>query len=231
MHKITKAHRVQSSFDQPREKLKLFGKHHLSDEELLAIIIGSGTYGESALSISRKLLHDHQYRLSNIGSRSFIELARLYRGLGVAKTMKILAALELGRRRREETPIYRNSITSSRDSFSFLQPILGELPFEEFWAILLNNANKIMHHECFGRGGIQSVQVDLRRVIKTALDFRATGLIIGHNHPSGLMQPSQEDIRLTKNLKEAAGLFQIRLLDHLIVSDDAFYSFSDEGLI
>ncbi|MCE2789056.1 MAG: DNA repair protein RadC [Saprospiraceae bacterium] len=231
MHKLTQTQRVQAAIDQPREKLKIFGKQHLSDAELLAIIIGSGTYGESALSICRRLLHDHHHRLTNIGCRSFMELAQSYRGLGMAKTMKILAALELGRRRREETPTQQMSITSSKDSFHFLQPILGELPFEEFWAVMLNNANKIMHHECFGRGGVQSVQVDLRRVIKTALDYRATALIVGHNHPSGQMQPSQEDIRLTKNLKEAAGLFQIRLLDHLIVSDDAFYSFSDEGLI
>lgn len=231
MNKSTKIRGIQDSIELPREKLALFGKRHLSDAELLALVIGSGTFGESALSISRRLLHDHQHRLSEIGSRSVMELVHSYRGLGSAKAMKILAALELGRRRREESPVHRHSITSSKDSFKFLQPILGELPYEEFWAILLNNANKIMHHECFGRGGIQSVHIDLRRVIKTALDYKATALIIGHNHPSGLMQPSQEDIRLTKNLREAAGLFQIRLLDHLIVSDYTFYSFSDEGLL
>jgi len=231
MHKTTPQSKALPFEDRPREKMKQFGKHHLTDAELLAIILGSGTRGDSALSLAARMLRDHQHRLSSLGSRTVTELAGHYKGIGSVKAMRILATLELGRRRREEVPVQRPVIRCSNDSFSFLQPLLGELPYEEFWTILLNNANRIMHMECIGRGGIQSVSVDVRRVIKSALDYRATSVILGHNHPSGQLQPSEEDIRLTQTMKEAASLFQIKVLDHVIVADHDYYSFVDEGIL
>lgn len=229
----TTQHRANwsSDDDRPREKMMHQGKHVLSDAELMAIVLGSGTPGESALELCQRILNDHHHRLSDLGKRTVFDLVHTYKGVGAAKASRILATLELGRRRKEEPPKKNIVIKCSSDSYHFLHPLLGDLPYEEFWVLLLNNANNIMHHECIGRGSIQSVTVDVRRVIKTALDHRSTSIILGHNHPSGQLQPSQEDIRLTKNLSEAANLFNIRVLDHLIVCDHAYYSFADKGMI
>ncbi len=220
-----------SSDDRPREKMMRQGKQHLSEAELMAIILGSGTPGETALALCQRILNDHQHRLTELGKKSVIELVQTYKGLGAAKASRILATLELGRRRREEVPARRVVIKSSADSYHFLQPLMGDLPYEEFWVLLLNNAGTVMHMECIGRGSIQSVSVDVRRVIKSALDHLSTAIVVSHNHPSGQLSPSQEDIRLTKTLSEAARLFQIRVLDHLIISDNAYYSFADQGML
>ncbi|MBC7884039.1 MAG: DNA repair protein RadC [Saprospiraceae bacterium] len=217
--------------DRPREKMLTKGRQSLTDSELLAIILGSGSRGESAVELSKRILNDHHNNLNELGKISIKDLVKKYKGVGEAKAINIIAALELGRRRQDTDPLERSVVKSSKDAYQILYPLVADLPHEEFWILLCNRANKVIHKETIGRGGIHSVVVDARIVIKCALDYLASTIILCHNHPSGNLKPSGEDIKLTKTVKEAAHLFDIKVSDHIIIGDNGYYSFADEGII
>lgn len=216
--------------DRPREKLLLKGKSALSDAELIAILIGSGSRNESAVSLSKRILAKAENNLSELGKFGISELIQ-FKGIGQAKAISIVAAMELGRRRRSGEAIERRKIGTSRTVFDYFQPIIGELPHEEFWILYLNNANKILKSERLSQGGITGTFVDVRIVFKKALRVGAVSLILAHNHPSGTLKPSQPDIRLTKKFKEAGETLDIKILDHIIVTEKAYFSFADENLL
>ena len=216
--------------DRPREKLARKGRSALSDTELLAIIIGSGNKNESAVELSKRILLNVDNRLTNLGKLSLEQLMR-FKGIGEAKAITIAAALEMGRRRNGETAGKVGKISSSKDVFTILQPFLGDLPHEEFWVVYLNNSNKILHKEQLSKGGITGTLVDIRLVLKRALEFGAIGLVLAHNHPSGTLRPSKVDKALTQKLKRAAEALDIVVLDHLIITEKAYFSFADEQLL
>ena len=222
--------RTWAEEDRPREKLLLKGRHVLSDAELLAILLGSGARGESALSLAQRILADVEQNLHDLGKRSATELQR-YRGVGEAKAVTIAAALELGRRRQLSDLRARPRVTSSRDAYDALAAALTDLHHEEFWVLLLNKANEIFARERLSTGGMSGTVVDAKMVFKTALDGRAASVIAVHNHPSGSLQPSQSDLELTRKLRRAGELLDLPLLDHLIVSERGYYSFADEGTL
>jgi DNA repair protein RadC len=213
--------------DRPREKLLLKGKQALSDAELLAILLGSGTAGQSAVSLAQKILRGSDNNLHELGKRTLAELTR-FKGIGEAKAIVIQAALELGRRRQLSDLRERPKITCSRDAFNAVAPLLTDLSHEEFWLLLLNKANEVFARERLSIGGMAGTVVDIKLLFKTALDARASAVIALHNHPSGNLQPSQADIDLTRRLKKAGELLDLPLLDHLIVSERGYYSFADE---
>jgi DNA repair protein RadC len=216
--------------DKPREKLILKGKDALSDAELIAILIGSGSRNESAVALSKRLLSDQQNNLNNLGKCSIKQLMQ-YKGIGDAKAVTIVAAMELGRRRRQEAVAELTKVTSSRVVFEVMQPIIGELPHEEFWVLFLNNSNKIIYKTQLSKGGITGTVVDLRIIFKIALEQGATALVLVHNHPSGLLQPSEADKSITRKIKDAGKTLDILVLDHLIVTHTGYYSFCDEGVL
>ncbi len=216
--------------DRPREKLLLKGRAALSDAELIAILIGSGSRNESAVSLSQRILASVENNLSELGRLSIPELM-LFKGIGEAKAISIAAAMELGRRRRAEEAMERKKITSSNSVFEFVQPIIGELPHEEFWILYLNNSNKIIKSSQLSKGGITGTIVDVRLAFKEALQLGAVGIILAHNHPSGTLKPSQADIQLTKKLKSAGESLDIKVLDHLIITEKAYFSFADENML
>lgn len=219
-----------SQDDQPREKLRDKGKAALSDAELVAILIGSGSRNESAVSLCKRILASVDNNLSELGKLSIKQLVQ-FKGIGEAKAITIAAALELGRRRRGEEALEKQKIVSSRSVFELMQPIIGELPHEEFWIVYLNNSNKVLQKQQLSKGGITGTLVDVRLVMKTALDLVATGLILTHNHPSGTLKPSGADKQLTNKLVAAAKSLDIKVLDHLIITEKAYFSFADENLI
>jgi DNA repair protein RadC len=214
--------------DRPREKMLLKGRHALSDAELLAVLLGSGSRGESAVALAQRLLASVENNLHDLGKRSPAELQR-FRGIGEAKAVTVAAALELGRRRQLSDLRERPRITCSRDAFNVVAPLLTDLFHEECWLLMLNKANEVYARERFSAGGMAGTVVDVKLVFKTALDARAAGLIAVHNHPSGSLQPSQSDLDLTRRLRRAGELLDLPLLDHLIVSERGYYSFADEG--
>ena len=214
--------------DRPREKLLLKGRMALSEAELLAILIGSGNRKDSALGISRKVLSETGHNLAVL-SRISLKNLMLIRGIGMAKAAVIIAAMELGRRRREENTIKKMKLSSSGSVFELMQPLIGELDHEEFWILLLNNANKMEFKWRLSVGGITATLVDVRLIYKKALEHGATSIILCHNHPSGNLQPSQSDIMLTKKVIKGGGVLDIKVLDHIIVTECAYYSFADEG--
>lgn len=216
--------------DRPREKLRLKGRSALSDAELLAIILGSGSSGESAVSLAKRILASAGNNLSSLGNVSLAKLMTFH-GVGEAKAIGIAAALELGRRRGLTESPYRYRITNSASASRFLQPVLAELPHEEFWVLYLNNSNRVLKHEQLSKGGITGTLVDIRLALKLALELNATAMILAHNHPSGTLVPSEADKQLTRKFHKAAGSLDIKLLDHLIVTDKDYYSFADEGLL
>ncbi len=216
--------------DRPREKLMRKGKTALSDAELIAILIGSGNREESAVELSRRILAQADNKLKELGRMSVNRLMK-YKGIGEAKAISIVAALELGRRRRGEEALKRSKITSSKSVFEILQPLLGDLNHEEFWILYLNNANKVLLKKQLSKGGITGTIVDVRITFREALEIGATSIILAHNHPSGTLKLSQPDIRLTKKLKNAGQSLDIKILDHLIITQNAYFSFADEGLI
>ena len=219
-----------SQDDQPREKLLNKGKSALSDAELVAILIASGNREESAVALCKRILASVDNNLSNLGKLSIKQLME-FKGIGEAKAITIAAAMELGRRRRGEEALEKLKISSSASVFELMQPIIGELQHEEFWIIYLNNSNKVIQKHQLSKGGITGTLVDVRIVLKNALEAGATGLILVHNHPSGTLKPSTADKQLTKKLKTAAESLDIKVLDHLIVTEKAYFSFADEGLI
>lgn len=216
--------------DRPREKLLQKGKLALSDAELIAILIGSGNTDESAVELSKRILSETKNNLNLLGKLSAQQLM-IYKGIGEAKAISIIAAMELGRRRRTEDALELVKIASSSTVFELLQPILGELPHEEFWILYLNNANKIIEKLPISKGGITGTLVDVRVTLRKALELGATSLILAHNHPSGNLNPSEADKQITKKLKIAAESIDIKVLDHLIVTEKSYFSFADEGLM
>jgi DNA repair protein RadC len=218
-----------SEDDKPREKLMLKGKSALSDAELIAILIGSGSRNESAVGLSKRILASVDNNLNALGKLSIQQLMN-FKGIGEAKAISIIAAMELGRRRRAEDTVELKKITSSKMIFELMQPIIGELPHEEFWVLYLNNSNKVLSKSQQGKGGITGTMVDVRLVFKAALELGATALILCHNHPSGTLIPSDADKQITRKLKAAGQNMDINVLDHLIITENGFYSFNDEGI-
>ena len=216
--------------DRPREKMMLHGVSALSNAELLAILIGSGNTEDSAVELMRKVLNDYRNNLNELGKASIDELCR-YKGIGPAKAITILAASELGKRRKEEAVEERPAVLSSRDVYQCLHPLMCDLPTEECWVLLLNQANKLIDKVKVSTGGLSATAVDVRCILREALLKRASAIALCHNHPSGSIRPSREDDLLTKQVVQAAECMNIRLVDHVILTDGAFYSYADEGRI
>lgn len=219
-----------SEDDRPREKLLQKGRTALSDAELIAILISSGSREESAVSLSQRILASAENNLNQLGKLTIKDLMQ-FKGIGEAKAITIAAALELGRRRRAGEALNQNKITSSQSVFELMQPVIGELPHEEFWIVYLNNSNKVLQTSQLSKGGITGTLVDVRLAFKNALQLGAVAIILAHNHPSGTLKPSQPDIKLTQKLKTAGESLDIKVLDHLIITEKAYFSFADESMM
>lgn len=218
-----------ASEDRPREKMMLKGKQALSDAELLAILIGSGSRQETAVDLCKRIMKDMDYNLNELGKQSIAYFIKNYKGIGEAKAISIVAALELGRRRRASLAKEKKQIKGSNDAFELLHPKIADLPHEEFWVIFMNRGNRIVCTERISIGGVAGTVADVKLIFKRALELTASGMILAHNHPSGNLRPSQADIQLTKKMVEAGKLLEINVLDHVIVTDMGYYSFADEG--
>jgi DNA repair protein RadC len=216
--------------DRPREKLLLKGVSALSDSELLAILIGSGNDKQSAVELSKEILLEAGNDLNRLARMGVADLVNNFRGIGHAKAVTIIAALELGRRRKT-TGEPRKKIVTSMDAYEQFLPLLSDLNHEETWALLTDRSNQVISTLQVSRGGIAGTVVDIRLILREALTRYATGLFLGHNHPSGNLAPSPQDVSITKKLKEAALYMDIVLLDHIIVGGDAYFSFADEGVL
>jgi DNA repair protein RadC len=216
--------------DRPREKLQLKGKSALSDAELIAILLGSGSTNESAVDLAKRILQSVDNNLNALG-RLTIEKLTQFKGIGPAKAINIITALELGNRRRVEEALEPKKIATSGQGFNLLQPILGDLNHEEFWVVYLNNSNKLLSFECVSKGGMTATLADVRTIFSEALNRKATALVLAHNHPSGRNEPSASDITLTKKMVEAGRIMDINVLDHLIITHQSYFSFADEGLL
>ncbi len=215
--------------DRPREKLVAKGIQSLSDAELIAILISSGNREESAVELSKRILKSAENNLNTLGKLSLNDLQK-FKGIGEAKAISIVAALELGRRRKLSEIIEKKMIKSSKDVFEFFHPILADLPHEEFWVVFLNQSNKIIDKYRASQGGIASTVIDVRLIMKAAIEKLASGIILCHNHPSGNLKPSKSDIDITTKLREAGKIMDIKVLDHVIVTDEKYFSFGDEGI-
>ena len=215
--------------DKPREKMISQGKTALSNAELLAILLGSGSADESAVELSRRILASVNNSLTTLGKQSLQQL-QAFKGIGQAKAITILAATEMGRRRAAETPELQPKIEVAHNVFTLMQPLIGELPHEEFWVLYLNSTNRMIHKARLFSGGITQTTVDVRLLFKTALEQGAIALILVHNHPSGSITPSKEDIELTQRVKTAGDMLDIKLLDHVIVTEKEYLSLLDERL-
>lgn len=218
-----------SDDDRPREKLLLKGKSVLSDAELIAILIGSGSRNESAVDLSKRILNSVEH-LNALGKLSVKQLMT-FKGIGEAKAITIIAALELGRRRGQEAQIPVNKITSSKTAFEILKPLISELPHEEFWVLYLSNSNNVIYKSQLSKGGLTGTVVDTRLLFKTALEHHAVAVILAHNHPSGNIKPSEQDKQITKKIKDAGAILEVNVLDHIIVTEFEYFSFTDEGLM
>ena len=217
--------------DRPREKLLSIGRQNLSDAELLAIILRSGSRTETAVQLGQRILNTYGNDLNLLGKASINELKK-FKGVGEAKAINIAASFELGRRKKEiEVAAGKPKITTSHDAFRLLNTKLSDLSHEEFWILLLNRANSVVKMECISKGGVSGTVVDARLILKPAIEALASGVILCHNHPSGQLKPSEQDLSLTKKLKESSRLMDINLLDHIIVGDQKYFSFADEGLL
>ncbi|NJB81966.1 RadC family protein [Wenyingzhuangia aestuarii] len=216
--------------DRPREKLALKGVDSLSDSELLAILIGSGNRKESAVELSKRMLNYFNNNLNELAKANLNELMK-FKGIGEAKAISITTALALGKRQRLSAALTIPKITCSKDAFEIFQPILGDLPHEEFWILHLNNSNKVIDKQLISKGGLTGTLVDVRIVFKKSLELLSTAIILGHNHPSGKLQPSNADKQITQKIKNAGATLDIKVLDHLIVTQKAYFSFADEGII
>jgi len=215
--------------DRPREKMLLKGSSNLSNAELLAILIGSGNRTESAVDVSKRILNRFSNNLNTLGKTSIVELCKI-KGIGNAKAISIMAALELGRRQKQHDS-EKQQITCSKDCFEALYPQLSNLNHEEFWCLFLNRANMIIATEKISQGGISGTITDIKIIAKKAIEYLATSIIVSHNHPSGNLTPSSEDKAVTNKIKKACETLDINLLDHLIISDQKYYSFADEGIL
>ncbi len=217
--------------DRPREKMLLKGVSALSDAELLGILIGSGNKKETAVELAQRILHSTENSLNTLGKLEIKELIKNFNGIGEAKAITIVAALELGKRRKLSEIVVQPQITSSETVYQIFHPILADLKHEEVWVLLLNRANKILKKIQVSKGGIAGTIVDIRLIMKEAIDSLASAMILCHNHPSGNSNPSGDDDKITHKLKEAGQIMDIRLLDHIIVCDHTYYSYLDKGRI
>ena len=216
--------------DRPREKLVLKGRKSLSDAELIAILIGSGSRNQSAVSLSKKILNSVNNNINELAKLSVEELTRFH-GVGAAKAIAIITALELGKRRQLETALELPEISTSKGVFHLMQPIIGDLQHEEFWAIFLNNSNKVIAKHRLSKGGLTVSVVDVRLLYMKALATACVGVIVCHNHPSGKLTPSKADKEVTLKIKEAGSTLDIKLLDHLIITEKSYFSFADDGIL
>lgn len=217
-----------SKEDRPRERLLSKGVKALSDAELIAILIRSGTPADSALDLARVILHKAGNDLHRLAAMGTSELMRI-KGVGEAKAMAIVAALEMGQRRRDLTVADRPLITGSASAYEMLHPVLADLPHEEFWLLLLDRGNRLMERFRVSQGGMHGTVADPKMIFREALDRRASSMILGHNHPSGQLRPSVEDIALTRKLVEAGRFLDVMVQDHLIVTNSGYFSFADNG--
>lgn len=214
--------------DRPREKLLLKGRGVLSDAELIAILIGSGSSELSAVDLSKKILQHANYDLNSLAKLSVKDLMQ-FKGIGEAKAISIVSALELGRRRKASEPTKRLKIQSSKDAYEVIRPELLDLPTEEFWVIMLNRSNHVIQKRCISKGGVSGTVADPKVIFKAALDDLASGIILVHNHPSGNLRPSQADRQLTRKMVDAGKLLETPVLDHIIFTESSYFSFADEG--
>ncbi|MEO1260807.1 MAG: DNA repair protein RadC [Bacteroidota bacterium] len=216
--------------DRPREKLQRLGRHVLSDAELIAILLGSGSRNESAVALSKRILQSVNNNLNQLGKQTLAELMK-FKGIGEAKAITIAAALELGRRRQASVFIERPVITCSRDAYLVMAPSLVDHPHEEFWMLLLNKSNKVIGKIQMSTGGTSATIVDIKILFRKAIEGQATSIVVCHNHPSGRLRPSEADLDLTKKIKESGKILGVHLLDHLIIGDGGYFSFADEGAL
>ena len=216
--------------ERPREKVMANGVQYLSDSELLAILLGSGTKNITAVELARQILKEAGNSLQLLGRKGISELVRI-KGVGPAKATSILAALELGRRRAGMQHSDKIPVKSSETVYKLFHPLMGDLEHEEFWLLMLNRANRILGRFKVSQGGLSGTVIDTRIILKKALDNLASSIIVCHNHPSGNKQPSDADVKITEKLKKAAEMLEIKLLDHVIIADKSYFSFADEGLI
>lgn len=216
--------------DRPREKLINKGKMSLSDAELIAILIGSGSKSESAVELSKRILKASSNNLNALAKLSVEQLMQ-FKGIGQAKAVIIVTALEIGLRRRLEEALEYPKISSSKAVFEIMQPLIGTLQHEEFWVLYLNNSNKVIHKFQLSKGGITGTLVDTRLVFKKAIELSSTAIILTHNHPSGTLKPSMADKKLTEKIKTAGNTLDIKILDHLIITEKAYFSFADDNIL
>lgn len=216
--------------DRPREKLMRLGTPALSDAELLAILVGSGSAKEDAVTLMKRILNDCNNNLNTLGKMTIRQLCD-YNGIGEAKAITILAACELGKRRQMEVPEERSDLGTATRIYNHMHPILQDLDVEEFWLLLMNQNHRLIKKLCISHGGITEVAVDIRIIMREAVLANATILAVCHNHPSGNLQPSQMDNLITNNLKNACGMMRIHFLDHVIITDGHYYSYHEDGLV
>ena len=215
--------------DRPREKMLRKGSQSLSDAELLAILIASGNKDESAVELSRRILHECHDNINELAQLTIHDLCKRFKGIGEAKAITIMAALELGKRRKTNEILERKKITSSLDLFELFEPLLVDLAHEEFWIGLLNGANKMIETKRLTQGGSKQTVVDVPMLLKLALEKSAQAVVVAHNHPSGQNRPSAEDDQITRRIKEGCKAIGISFLDHIIIARGQYYSFADEG--
>jgi DNA repair protein RadC len=216
--------------ERPREKVLANGVHALSDSELLAILLGSGTRNMTAVELARLILKGAGNSLQQLGRQGISDLVRI-KGVGTVKAITLLAALELGRRRSAMQHPEKIPVKSSETVYQLFHPVMGDLEHEEFWLLMLNRANRVLGRYKVSQGGLSGTVIDTRIILKKALDNLASSIIVCHNHPSGNNQPSEADLKITEKLKKAAEMLEIKLLDHVIIADKSYFSFADEGLI
>lgn len=215
--------------DRPREKLIRQGKSALSDAELIAILLRSGTRVHSALDLAKMLLANVENNLIELSKLSMDDLIQI-KGVGEAKALSIIAALELGRRRRGADVLVKCKVSSSKEAYELIQADLADLQYEEFWIIMLSRSNTLIRKLAVSEGGTSGTVVDPKKIFKIALQHGATSMVLCHNHPSGSIQPSEADLRITKKIREGGALLDIAVVDHIIVGEERYYSFADEGL-
>lgn len=216
--------------DRPREKMLLKGKLALSDSELIAILMGSGNREESAVELARNILSTVNYDLNELAKLTIKDLMK-FKGVGEAKAISIISALELGRRRKASQTMERLKITCSQDSYEALKPFMLDLPHEEFWIILLDRSNKVLKIQQLSIGGVSGTFADPKLIFKLAIENLSSAIILAHNHPSGELRPSQQDLKLTKNLVEAGKLLEINVIDHIIFTNDKYLSMNDKDIM
>ncbi len=217
--------------DRPRERLLQHGAAALSDVELLAILLRTGTRQQTVVELAREMLHSVQNNLDELGKLGVSDLCKNFKGIGQTKAVTLLAALELGRRRKAAESLQRPQMCSSIDINNFFQPKIADLPHEEFWLMTMNRNRRVIATHCLSKGGVSTTAVDVKMVLKTAIDQLASCIAICHNHPSGNINPSEQDVQLTQKIDNACRQLDIKLLDHIIIGGKKYYSFADNGLI